>query len=511
VKVLLEMRPALDGISGIPQETRLLYRGLIATEGLEVLGLLQSSNLVLEPGLPVRKGEIRAEGLSAEARLDCSSKVVVSLLQGASFHRVEHWRRRLLQIVGPFAAMVRSTFGGAVPLTGFVPANFEDFVWRNMFAKSLPPEDFDAVTRCEHRVFRWPWSFANAWGVVTGSMGRALYPRLDTQGIDVMIAETPYPGRPRKGTQMVVRYHDAIPLLMPHTVKDRGYHRAMHFHALLRNAADGAWFACVSESTRQDLLSLLPHLEPRTVTIPNMISHHYFPDERSADRVPEIIWSRRNRQAPHEGGQDYPAPSESGRIAPYLLMVSTIEPRKNHEALADAWEQLRMQGHPDLQLVIVGGLGWDHGSMLERFKPWLRRGGLHLLHDVPADDLRLLYRHAAVTVCPSFGEGFGFSGVEAMRSGGVVAASDIRVHREVYDDASLYFNPYAPAEMAAVIGRLLAPCANAERESLRLRGAEVARRYLPEAVLPQWRRFLGALGGEIALTPSSIRASQDNA
>jgi len=501
VKILLEMRPALDGISGIPQETRLLYCGLVGTEGLQVLGLMQSSNLVLEPGLPVRRGEIRAQELSAEARVDRLSKVVVSLLQGPASHRLDNWRKRVLRLAGPFGAMLRSAAGGMVPLTGFVPTNFEDFVWRNMFAKTLPPEDFAVVTKGEHRVMRWPWSYTGAWGVVTGMFGHALYPRLDTRGIDVMIVETPYPGRPTRGTRLVVRYHDAIPLLMPHTVKDRGYHRAMHFQALKRNAADGAWFACVSESTRQDLLSLLPHLAPRTVTIPNMISHHYFPEERPADRVPEIIWSRRNRQAPHEGGQDYPPPGPDGKLAPYLLMVATIEPRKNHQALADAWEQLRAQGHPELQLVIVGGLGWDHGGILERFKPWLRRGGLHLLHNVPADDLRLLYRHAAVTVCPSFGEGFDFPGVEAMRSGGVVAASDIRVHREIYDDASLYFNPYAPAEIAEVIGRLLAPSAGPERQRLQRRGDEVARRYLPEVVLPQWRRFLASLAEPAATAP----------
>ncbi|MDR7927306.1 hypothetical protein RIE95_09980 [Acidithiobacillus thiooxidans] len=48
-----------------------------------------------------------------------------------------------------------------------------------------------------------------------------------------------------------------------------------------------------------------------------------------------------------------------------------------------------------------------------------------MLHSVPAEALRLLFRQAVVTVCPSVGEGFDFSGVEAMRCGGVVAASDI--------------------------------------------------------------------------------------
>jgi hypothetical protein len=59
VRVLLEMRPALEGgHAGIPQENRLLFRGLCGVEGLEVQGLLQCGGRVLAEGLPVVDGEI---------------------------------------------------------------------------------------------------------------------------------------------------------------------------------------------------------------------------------------------------------------------------------------------------------------------------------------------------------------------------------------------------------------------------------------------------------------------
>lgn len=491
--VLLELRPALDGHSGIPQETRLLFCGLAGMPDVQAVGLLGSGNLVVEPGLPVKAGQV-AGGIGESERIDRLSRVVVSLQQGAASNRLEWLRSRWLKFAGTAGAVAGSLLGRRVPLGAFEAERFGDWVWRGLFAKSLPETDRALVLAAKYRVLRWPWSILHAFGVLSAPLGRALYPRLDTRGLDVLIAETPWPARVSRGTRLVVRYHDAVPLLMPHTIKDRGYHRAAHFHALVRNARDGAWFACVSEATRRDLLSVLPEAAGRAVTIPNMISHHFHTlppaEEVPAERVPEIVWSRRNRRAPHGGGADVdPRDLEQG-VLRYLLMVGTIEPRKNHLALLEAWETLRASGHGGLNLVIVGGMGWEHEAIVARFAPWLQRGGVHFLSEVPSSDLRVLYRHAAVTVCPSFGEGFDFPGVEAMRSGGVVAASDLPVHREVFGAASDYFSPYATHELVACLRRLLAPEAAAARaERVRL-GAEVAAQYLPERVMPQWHALL---------------------
>ena len=114
-----------------------------------------------------------------------------------------------------------------------------------------------------------------------------------------------------------------------------------------------------------------------------------------------------------------------------------------------------------------------------------------MLNAVPAPDLRVLYQHATATVCPSVGEGFDFSGVEAMRSGGVVVASDIAVHREVFSDAAVYFNPYSTGSLVeALKGVLYSPDSLEVQKRLRICGQEVSKRYLPENILPQWERFL---------------------
>lgn len=487
MRILIELRPALDGHAGIPQETRLLFRGLGLLGGYRIEGLMQSSNRVIAGGLPAG-----AEGWREDRRIHRLSRVVVSLQQSSKPSRMERLVAALQLLLKPSQMLLGRLLGRILPLGRFEPDHFRDFVWRSMFSKTLPHEDFAAVTTAGFRVSRLPWSALHATGLLTARLGHAVYPRLDTRGYNVMIAETPYPGRVTAGTRLVVRYHDAIPLLMPHTISDRSYHQASHYHALKRNVADGAWFACVSDATRRDLLSVFPEVAERAVTIHNMVSHHYFAEESSPRLVTEIINIRRSQSIKGGGGRMLPAGAPA---APYLLMVSTIEPRKNHLALLSAWEQLRTELLPDLQLVLVGALGWEHKAIVRRFRPWLDRGGMHLLEDVPAPELRLLYRHAAATVCPSFGEGFDFSGVEAMRCGGVVAASDIPVHHDIFDDAAEYFSPYSAGQLAAALKRLLGPEAEARRRELVQRGDAVSSRYLPERVLPQWRAFLDNLAG----------------
>jgi len=379
---------------------------------------------------------------------------------------------------------LRHLLGGKETLTRFESRLFEDYLWRRFFARTLPAQDYDIVTRNNFRVARIPWNAMHICAMVTGYSGLPLYPTLDTSDFDLMISETPYPATVSRHTQLIVRYHDAIPLLMPHTISDRHYHHAFHYGALRKNAANGAWFVCVSEATREDLLSVFPQLEKRSLTIHNMVSHHYFDEATAPDRLPEIIKTRSTaRLLPHVQERLRPA-------LQYLLIVSTIEPRKNHLALLSAWESLRAQRYPDLKLMVVGRRGWHHTMIVKKFRPWVELGDAFLLEDVPASDLRLLYKHSAATVCPSFGEGFDFSGIEAMMSGGPVAASDIGVHREVYRDAAEYFNPYSAEDMARAISSVIDPANRARRDELIARGAQVAPRYRYEQILPQWQEFL---------------------
>ena len=510
-QVLLELRTALDGFYGIPQETRLLFSALAREDALTVQGLLQMSTRATLGGtaevglLPV------AEEVHQYAR------TVISLKGNAA----PDWKADVGQFVSyhasRFALRLSAWLGvGCVRLRRFQTRYFEDFVWQTLFARSLPPTDRERVLSINHLVCPTPWRDMHLAGLERRwLLRRAGYPRLETTGMDVFIAQTPYPGRVSKGTALVVHYHDAIPVLMPHTISDRAFHQASHFNALSANVHEGAWFACVSEATRQDLLRLFPQAEPRAVTIHNMVPSHYYPCEPEPERLPGIVrrhqhgdfsppkatkGARTYRLARRFGGEEQASAFFQQAFGPdsrYLLAVSTIEPRKNHQRLLESWEILRDRVDTDLKLVLVGHIGWDYKNVLDGCEAWIEQGGLFMLHSVPADGLRVLYRQALATVCPSVGEGFDFAGVEAMRCAGVVVASDIPVHREVYGEAAEYFDPYDTSSIVAALRRLIdAPDAKDRCEALRTAGIEQSSAYMPDRIAPKWLDFLKQVASE---------------
>jgi glycosyltransferase involved in cell wall biosynthesis len=482
VRVLIDTRPALDKHAGIPQQTRLLFRCLSLIDELAVEGLLQSANHSLGKGLPSLPGGWRGR-LPQHKEFDRMARVVIMLEQ-----------KFLRSYVGALSLAARRVLGISEDLTRFDSEYFRDYIWRRLFARSLPPEDLNIVTRVPFRIARGSWTAMHACSLISRKLGCPLFPKIRTSEFDYMITETPYPATVDRRTKLIVRYHDAIPLLMPHTISKRRHHQAFHYNALRRNVESGAWFVCVSEATRKDLVSIFPQVEPRSTTIHNIVSHDYFDAPSSATRVREIIRTRLNPRIARVID-----PSLKGRLFDdndpialdrYLLMVSTVEPRKNHLTLLAAWERLHAEQLPDLKLLLVGSLGWHQRPIMSKFAPWLARGEAFLLEDVPTPELRLLYKHAAATVCPSFAEGFDLSGVEAMKSGGVVVASDIPVHREIYEGAAEYFNPYSVDELVSQLNNVLDSKRIGYRERLVSAGAKVATRYTFESIAPKWRQFL---------------------
>jgi alpha-1,3-rhamnosyl/mannosyltransferase len=131
---------------------------------------------------------------------------------------------------------------------------------------------------------------------------------------------------------------------------------------------------------------------------------------------------------------------------PYVLAVSTLEPRKNLPALVTAFSLLRRQ-RPELTLALAGLEGWEE-------RP-LDAEGVRLLGYVSDDELARLYRGAAAFAYPSRFEGFGIPVVEALASGVPTVVSSHRSLDEASGDVALRADPDDPEAFAGALERAL--------------------------------------------------------
>jgi glycosyltransferase involved in cell wall biosynthesis len=225
--------------------------------------------------------------------------------------------------------------------------------------------------------------------------------------------------------------HDLVPLRFPQWVHPRT--KRMHA-AKYRNAARTCDLVFTnSHFTAEDVHGLLrvPH-ERLRVAYPG-VDATFTPD------------------GPH---------ADLGR--PYVLTVATLEPRKNLQTLVEAY---RLVGDRDLALAVAGGPGWGRQAELDA-------PGVKPLGYTPTEELARLYRGAAVFVFPSRFEGFGMPVVEAMAAGTPCVVSSHPSLDEACGDAAVRVDSESPGAIAEGIVRALS-----ERESLRARGLEHARRF----------------------------------
>lgn len=484
LNLLMELRPAMAGFAGIPQETRLLYSLYHDLPGVTTTGLINHSSLALSPALT--RPQTRPSNTLTERERDILSRHIKSHEAPGPTdlpNRLRHVLKRRKQKVHRRAQAV---MGVPHKLTYFQPVNFQDFIWQTFFSKTLPESELDKATRGDFAVLSAPYAEMHGTRLVG-----LPYPRMSTDNYDIFVAQTPWPSRVSPRTQLVVRYHDAVPIFHPHTIMDKSFHQSSHMAALRENQKSGV-FACTSEATRQDLLKIFPNLEERSVVIPDIVSHCYFEQSASPERRADII---RNHIEPstepnwpdtHKRAKFY-----NTRVNPkslrYIMMVSTIEPRKNHMVLIAAWDRLRAKVGGNLKLIIVGSPGWSSEAVIDAMRPWQEKGDLFNLSKVPPDSLRALFNGAEAVICPSVCEGFDLSGIEAMLSGGPVVASDIPVHREVYADASEYFDPYCEEALADAMERVIVKPAYSR--ALIARGLQQGRKFTRESIGPQWEVF----------------------
>lgn len=220
----------------------------------------------------------------------------------------------------------------------------------------------------------------------------------------------------RDGVSVVVFQHDVLPLERPEwfhpTLPERF---ADHLGATVDHAD---LVICNSASTREGVVRLAA-------------------ERRRGGTV-------RTAVVPLAGGPNS-APSDVRAVttsAPTLLVVGTLEPRKNHVLALDVLERLSVD-HPDVRLLVVGRRGWQDDALVARIEDMAAAGrGVVWRSDVDDDELDAMYRSATCVLVPSLDEGFGLPVVEALARGAVVLASDVGALREVGGDAVIRLPPH---------------------------------------------------------------------
>jgi alpha-1,3-rhamnosyl/mannosyltransferase len=242
--------------------------------------------------------------------------------------------------------------------------------------------------------------------------------------------------------------HDLTCWSMPSMHTKANIHADSQFAERVWKRADA--LIAVSENTRQDAINHLGISPDRIVTIHSGVSEVYFnvTDETACEAARKYSLDK-----------------------PFVLVVGTIEPRKNTARLLDAWASLPARYRDDFDLVLAGPAGWATERTVARLRQ--AASGVRWLGYVAETDLPGLTRAATIAAYPSLYEGFGFPVAQAMATGRAVLTSNVSSLPEVGAEGCEYVDPISTDSIAAGLVRLLD--SDSLRNQLGAAGATTAR------------------------------------
>jgi len=292
---------------------------------------------------------------------------------------------------------------------------------------------------------------------------------------DVVHFPEPYPFRSRGG-RIIVTVHDVSFALMPEMfTRDTISLFRKQMEVVVRRADE---IIAVSERTKSDLLDLYGLDDGKIHVVLHGVEDSFKPI-KELDRLEEVR-------------MEYGLPEK------FVLHVGTLEPRKNHLRLLQAYRLMCEKYTGEYHLVICGKRGWLYDDVFEMADSPALKGKVVFTGYVRDEELPCIYNLAAAVVYPSLYEGFGLPIIEAMACGRPVLTSDRGAMAEAAEDAALLVNPEDVDEMAIGLHRLLHD--ETLRENLVKAGIRRAARFTWEdtarATLEVYRHSMGREGDE---------------
>ena len=158
---------------------------------------------------------------------------------------------------------------------------------------------------------------------------------------------------------------------------------------------------------------------------------------------------------------------------PFILSVSSSNPRKNLKTLIDAYSKI--QDQIDHDLVLTGEYNWKSNELYKLVVELGLSDRVKFTGYLPAEDLPVLYNLADLFVLPSLYEGFGLPPIEAMACGTPVITSNVTSLPEVVGDAAITLDPLNLELLAQTMRNLIMN--DTERATLRNKGIERAKLF----------------------------------
>ncbi len=273
---------------------------------------------------------------------------------------------------------------------------------------------------------------------------------------------------PLRRAARIVTVHDLAFLTHPHLTTPGNVEFLTA--AVRREAARGAHIATVSATTRARAIDLLGIAPDRVRVVRNGV------DRRFLEATP----------LPPGRLDDLGVPRE------FLLMVGTVEPRKNHAGVLRAIER-----HPDgLPLVIVGREGWAAGDVVDRIRALETSRRVIWLDDFGDHELPGLYAASRGVLYPSWTEGFGLPVLEALATGRPVVAGADDVFREVAGSLARLVDPADDDALLDAIQAVETAEEGDEAEDARRRHAAQYGWDQPVTALREWIRQVSGVSDE---------------
>ena len=281
----------------------------------------------------------------------------------------------------------------------------------------------------------------------------------------------------RYGVRFAIMVHDLIPIKYESFVEP---HHTAQFRDWLRDAIPVADIVFTnSKHTRTALITFAAESGWRLPRVVALEMGSGFGDRLTADEQAMVSLPPR-----------------------YVLLVSTIELRKNHRLLIRVWQRLLERHGANLvpNLIFAGKIGWLVDDLLAELEAsGYLNGKIILLRSLSDAELQQAYRSCLFTVFPSLCEGWGLPIAESLAHGKFCVASNHTSIPEAGGELIDYFDPLNEDDALAKIERpLIDPGYLAARE------AQLRAEYRPRTWADCVHGLIGALDQTVAQDSQAV-------